>query len=397
MKTMKTMGRQRGLTILEAMFALIVLSMMIPVIVMYMRDSTDHTQEKVAAYQMEKVLSATKDYVHANYSALLSSTSPGNPKQVTIATLKTGGYLSPNFSNQNVWRQNFKVYVTQPHPNDLLSVILTSGGESYVPGPPSQNGRFANKVVPASAGIVGADGGYVPTGVVPGETNSTIQGVYGGYKYTFAGTGVPNPGAGHMAAVTYFNNSNASNNDYLYRSKVPGQPKLNQMETDLDMNGNNITMENGGIGTGANKGVGEIHFNSKSASGFTCANNAADNGTLFYDNSGGLYLCKGGQKVAVADQQNTSFVVGSGYTPANKYVTKPTCPNGVTPHINVSPVWVSDNQFAYPIKAIQAVYSDNGSNWRVRERVMTTNPSQPGWVYLNSTYGLVQTVVTCGK
>ncbi|AIA55725.1 hypothetical protein Acaty_c1866 [Acidithiobacillus caldus ATCC 51756] len=60
--------------------------------------------------------------------------------------------------------------------------------------------------------------------------------MYSGWKVPTSGF---NAQPGHLAALIEYSNGQIQN-DYLYRVSVPGQPQLNQMQTNLDMGNNNI-------------------------------------------------------------------------------------------------------------------------------------------------------------
>lgn len=72
-------------------------------------------------------------------------------------------------------------------------------------------------------------------------TSSNAYGTYGTWQVSM--TGYTNPGAGHLASLLAFNGAMNSNN-YLYRNLVANEPQLNDMNTSIGMNNNNITGAN---------------------------------------------------------------------------------------------------------------------------------------------------------
>ena len=86
---------------------------------------------------------------------------------------------------------------------------------------------------------MGSKGGYIPSGLLPGQLTTTMQGSYNGWQKSLTGTNIPPPGAGHL--VYYSSTDDASvGQDFLYRKSVPGNPQLNTMETALNMGDNDI-------------------------------------------------------------------------------------------------------------------------------------------------------------
>ncbi len=240
---------------------------------------------------------------------------------IPVTTLIADNYLPASFKTTNPWAQNYNVYVLKPSVNDLMLLVLTENGKGYDPNRPD----FSTKTVPKTANMIGAEGGYVPARVLASEPNTIVQGAFGGWNFTFAGTNIPNPGSAHLAYCKYFADG-AATDDYLYRIAFPGRPDLNRMYTSLDMDGHTILMGDGDVGGGDGEGVGRINFEEHTEGDFSCAPGNDDGGSLYFDDDQGLFLCRQGSLYRINDTGNTgsfqaSMIVANGMT-----ISKPSCP-----------------------------------------------------------------------
>ena len=186
-----------------------------------------NTQVSVAARQMKVISSAAQDYLQANYTRLEGTATPYNPAMITVATLKKAAYLPPGYNEMNPWGQHYEVEVLQPTEGRLQALVLTTG-KAIIP----------RVVAPTIATQVGAEGGIIPYAGQYGKDSTVAVGAYGGWEVPM--NYYHNPGSGHLATLLYFSDGDLRN-DYLYRAKVPGKPELNQMQTTLDMSGNDIS------------------------------------------------------------------------------------------------------------------------------------------------------------
>lgn len=368
--------------------AVLIVLLFIPGLTKYMEMTSGETVKRAAAGHMDRVATAAAQYVRDNYAALQATATATTAATVTFANLQAGGYLPAGFVNRNAWGQSYAVYVLEPTANNLLTLVLTTGGRSHDPARP----QFGNQDVPGAAAMIGARGGYIPTGTVPGQATTTVQGAFGGWRVPLTGTNIPNPGAGHLAALLYFDQGNLAS-DYLYRFNVPGQPDLNTMHTNLNMDGNTILMGGGNVGgTTAADGLGSLNFVRRTQADFACPNNEDGDGKVFFDQNQGLFVCRLGQKLHIADSLNSTWIRDVGFYAAEQVVTKPTCPaNRPTPFPYVVPVIYSENGTTNPIGAVQGLAVDLGASWRMRIQIYTKN----GLITVNGTYGKVVLVVKC--
>jgi hypothetical protein len=186
------------------------------------------------AGQLVIVAKGTQQYVQDNSASLVGSATSTTPVTVSVATLKSAGYLPAALQAVNPFGQTWQAQVLQPTAGNL-EVLVTSTGGTAISDP---------KQLVQIAAQAGAQGGYVPYANQLGDSTmsaSNAVGAFGGWSRAIAP--FSNPGSGHLAALIAFGGS-ATNNAYLYRVAVAGQPQLNAMQTALSMSGNDITSAN---------------------------------------------------------------------------------------------------------------------------------------------------------
>lgn len=349
------MQRQHGFTLIEAIAALIILTLLIPVFVRYQTMGWEETEQAAAAQQMRQVDQAAEAYVQQNYSTLQATATPGTPVTFTTAPLIATGFLPAGFRSTNPYGQSYQVSVLQPSPGDLQVMVFTTGGQT------AQNGFmyqaksvFANQTIPHIAAMVGAEGGYVPTGVVPGQSTTIAQGAFGGWQVPL--TNYPSPGIGHLADFLYFTQGTLSP-QYLYRVAVPGQPQLNQMQTDLSMGGHNITF-------GADVGANTVTLNGAIRQSVNGTNQLA-----ITDMSGTPQQATGDDFVTAAGQSLAITPQFAGIVTNGAAVPVPACHPGLNPQIFVADAG-SAAVAAGSTNAAAKVWSwpyaqRSGSNWLV--------------------------------
>lgn len=231
---------QSGFTLMEIVVFTAILGVVATTAVPLIRNLQSSTEASIAGEQLRTVSQASGAYIKANYSALQAITSSTTAAAVSVATLQAGGYLPSTGSFVDPWHQGYTLYVLQPTANNLLGLVLTVGGRtapynSTVP----EDVRFAEVVVPGAARHAGAAGGFVSIGNIAGSVRGRIYGSAGGWQLDISATNIPNPGAGHLAAIVYLASGQLVD-DVLYRFAVPGNTDANRMHVALDMNGNNI-------------------------------------------------------------------------------------------------------------------------------------------------------------
>ncbi len=233
-------AREAGFTLMEIVVFTAILAVVATAAVPLIRNLQSSAEASIAGAQLRTVAQASGAYIKANYSALQAITSSTTAAAISVTTLQAGGYLPSTGSFVDPWHQSYTLYVLQPTANNLLGLVLTVGGRtapynSTVP----EDIRFAEVVVPGAARNAGAAGGFVSIGNIAGSVRGRIYGAAGGWQLDIGATNIPNPGAGHLAAIVYLASGQLVD-DVLYRFSVPGNADANRMHVSLDMNGNNI-------------------------------------------------------------------------------------------------------------------------------------------------------------
>lgn len=187
-------------------------------------DNLHSIQASATASQLLILNKAAQQYVTDNAAALVSTATATTPVTVTVAQLITGNYLPASYLPRNPYRQTWQLQVLQPNAGVLQSLVTSTGGT-----------QIPVRQLPVIAAQAGAQGGFVPyqnQGGNPNMVPTSAFGAYGAWQVSLAN--FANPGAGHMASLLAFGNTQV-NNSYLYRVQVPNHPELNAMQTDLGM------------------------------------------------------------------------------------------------------------------------------------------------------------------
>ena len=201
------------------LFMFVALAIITPVLIHGMQQNNQLILGTVTARQMHQVTKAAQDYITAYATNIEASSTATSPATITIPMLESTGFLPSGFQSTNPYGQTWEVQVLQPTPGQLQALVLSIGGQTIAPADGPRIGAEA-----------GSRGGTV-------TASGTAQGSYAGWQVSLAN--YTNPGVGHLASLLYFNNGSLEN-DYLYRTAVPGQPQLNTMQTALNMGANDI-------------------------------------------------------------------------------------------------------------------------------------------------------------
>ena len=372
--------KQSGFTLIELVIALTVIGVLMPIVYQHWQIGYIAEQQSHAADQLRQVNDASDAYIKRHFDTLLSSTTPSSGPQITIDQLVNDGLLPEGFRNSNIWGQSYEIYVRKPHENTLNSITITRGGREHKEGD-----SFATLTVPGAALRLGGAGGFVPTGALPGQQDGTLHGAAGGFILDLAALGITSPGPGHLGAYSAFDEYDLGT-DYLYRGEVPGHPEYNQMQTELDMTRHGI------------ENVGSVQYVSRTVTdGESCS--TEDEGKMFLDELQGMYLCRNGMLVLMADTGNSTQFKMSTVANNGDRIAKPSCApgTGTSPQIYVAPAIASSGSQSPAMSALQAwATSVSATEWQVHLRVLNTSNSD-AWVYPTPEYGRVMVFTTCTK
>ena len=213
------------------LFGLVAMAILMPTLFYAAQQNQQVILSSAAAQQLAEITSAASNYAQANYQLLVGSTSPTSPTTISLSTLITDGYLPPGFGSTNPYGQSWQVQALQPSTGQLQLLVASTGGSAI-------DGKDAARIASQSGAQGGVVGGGTGALSVPGCAANQACGAYGGWSVNTTNyTGIT---PGHVTALLAFNSAGALNQDYLYRVAITGQPQLNQMQTNLDMGGNNV-------------------------------------------------------------------------------------------------------------------------------------------------------------
>ena len=215
----------KGLTLIEASVVIVLIMLMMAVASVYWKNATNNAEYNSTATQLNTVTSAAIDYVHDNYTNISKNVSAGHPTYITGQQLRDAGYLMTGYSLTNNSHQDYEVAIgVNPKFTDrLVGFVLTQNGTEI-----SMDGL---RTISAYAGGMA---GYV-------HDDNIAEGAYGGWKVTLTDYGMTAK-QGHLASFISSDKlgANSDAGDRLYRYSVDGHPALNQMQTSIDMDSNDL-------------------------------------------------------------------------------------------------------------------------------------------------------------
>lgn len=215
-------SRQAGLTLFEIALTLGIMATASVGFGLAINRNSDSIRLAGAAAQIATLRAAADRYVQDNFSTLATSAASG-PIAISVSTLQSGNYLPPSFSTTNSWGQTYRIYLHKRSNTVLESLVTTTGGTAFSL---SQGGTIAQ--------LLKASGGFVPEG------SSTARGTRGGWTATlatFVPSGSPTPSGDPAAYSIHYPVYGPTGALIRYAT---GNAVDNQMQTAIDMNGNNI-------------------------------------------------------------------------------------------------------------------------------------------------------------
>ncbi|MFM0729320.1 shufflon system plasmid conjugative transfer pilus tip adhesin PilV [Paraburkholderia sediminicola] len=255
--------------ILGALFAVLVGMMYLPQVQNGITTQRHVMADVTTAQQQQQWVLAVSSYVSQNNATYLSTANATTPIPISVAAVKAANVGLPvGFTGTNPFNQTWAAAVTQSSAGNFQVLIYTTGG---TPIKDQELGLIAR----AANGI----GGMIPTnnsGVYPGGA-ATAYGAFGAWQIPTAPYSVA---GGSPASLLTFSNGALTSN-YLYRNAVPGQPQLNNMNTTLGLNGNDIN------------NVGQLNANKVVIAGGS--NLQIGNSNIYGDYSGNTAMYQDGQ------------------------------------------------------------------------------------------------------
>ncbi|WP_133650967.1 shufflon system plasmid conjugative transfer pilus tip adhesin PilV [Paraburkholderia flava] len=248
--------RQRGITLLETLAALLIGAMVIAGIATMINSSLkDSRDQQVAEYQ-KQLANAVNQAINLNYATVLDNVPAGQITTWSTADMVTQKLIPASYANaQNAFGQSYCLLLQQPVVGQIDALLVSTNG---TPIPDADIGYIA-----ANSGVGG--------GLIKAGNPVTAIGAYGGWStpvstwnsQTCAGT------PGHLVSQVFTNGpGNSPADDFLYRNAVPNRPDLNAMNVPIG-----LSMVTAGTG---------------------CANFTATSAPFAADTSNHLLTCIGG-------------------------------------------------------------------------------------------------------
>ncbi|MEC4683864.1 MAG: shufflon system plasmid conjugative transfer pilus tip adhesin PilV [Nitrospirota bacterium] len=188
--------------------------------------------DQTTAGLIRQVSDGLAGYTKAYSGAIEGVATATKPAVIPLSALIATGFLPSGTNSLDPYGQTIVGEILQPNPGILVGAVVTQGGTPPV-------GSHLNQL----ATLIGAQGGFVPTADIlslPGICGTNCyQGSGGTWKATFSQYPFTGVGPGSLIALQSYNANNLPQ-DFLYRSNVPGFPQANQMQTNINMNGNNL-------------------------------------------------------------------------------------------------------------------------------------------------------------
>ncbi|HHV7521291.1 TPA: shufflon system plasmid conjugative transfer pilus tip adhesin PilV [Burkholderia orbicola] len=99
----------------------------------WLQHAADAIQVAGAANQAQVMGAALGRYVKDHGAELAAVATSAKPAKVTVSDLQAGGYLPSGMSPANVFRQQWVAQVLQPQPGKLQTMLFTTGGVAIPP------------------------------------------------------------------------------------------------------------------------------------------------------------------------------------------------------------------------------------------------------------------------
>ena len=226
----RQVSRQDGFTLIETMIALAIITPMAIMGAQSYMNYQDRQLAATAATQHMSIAEAARSYLTDNYEDVNAALSDSSAEY--LDQLVADGYLdNAQFGDGgevNPFGQEYRVYYYQGADNadPIETLVIAQGAPSTSPSIQHTINRH-----------MGVTSAYVD------ESGNLVSSFYDTVSYDLGPFGESSAPEG---SVAYFDtlDRQASTSDYLYRYSVAGFPELNRMQTDLDMDGNNVNNAN---------------------------------------------------------------------------------------------------------------------------------------------------------
>jgi type II secretory pathway pseudopilin PulG len=215
--------RQRGVTLLETLAALLIGALVIAGIATMINSSLNDSRDQQVAEYQKQLANAVNQAINLNYATVLGLVPAGTTTTWSTAQMVTQNLIPKSYANaQNAFGQSYCLLLQQPAPGQIDALLISTGGTA----------------IPAvDLGYIAANSG-VGGGLIGTASPGNAVGAYGGWSTplsswtptTCAGT------PGHLANQVFMNGpGNQPADDFLYRNAVPGHAELNAMNVPIGL------------------------------------------------------------------------------------------------------------------------------------------------------------------
>lgn len=250
--------RSLGVTLLEMIITMGIMSMLMVGIVRMMDTATEDAKASVTALHLKTIGDSANAYIKDNYSTITAVATATTPVLLRVSDLVASGHLTGGATAVNPRGQTTCVLVLEPTANNLLGVVVTEGGDT-----------IDDLTLGQIAATVGGSGGGIYS-----TNTAQFRGAMGGWQLAIGNFANPNHlgqkcdstagnitlSAGHPVMALWFVDG-ADSSATLYRDAVPGNPSLNTMNTPILLGAGAIQTAgtacttNGALGRDANGAV----------------------------------------------------------------------------------------------------------------------------------------------
>jgi len=242
MKKRINLRLNQGFTLLELLLAITIMAALFTGAATIFNDWAKASVDRQVSREMQRLQNAASEYVRLNLNNLIDDSIPnvGDTDEIDLADLIADGFLPNGYNGVNSYKQTLRVFVRHADDDSLNGNVIEV--LSFSEGPRVSNSRLINA----------ASNGDKSVGVISDINisatccNGNIQSLSGSWSVPIANyTGLttvtaPNPDGGFIAAYNVVSVNEDIANSYLYRPKMRNIPQLNRMDTNLNLNGNDI-------------------------------------------------------------------------------------------------------------------------------------------------------------
>lgn len=218
---------RRGFSLFETILVVLILGFATQWIIAFVTREAHLKAARAESVQVSELARAAEAYLRRDLGNTMTEVAnlPTRVRQVTLEQLRDAGVIMNGQTTFTALRRDATIWAYAPSSNELYVLARATGGDGAPPNIPTAQPGVTN---------IGWVSPTSPTRVTGPELSwdvSSLQGLVGW------------PVAEDLLAVIYLN-SDRDLRPYLHRSAVSGRPELNQMMTDIDMGGFNLSNVN---------------------------------------------------------------------------------------------------------------------------------------------------------